>query len=394
MIIRYNKSHLICILLLLPFLEPLLFKYDQYAIIDYCYSIAKLISFFIILFATFLHKVKINKIICLIFLYEFILGLSTIYNQGDFISYCGPAVNVLGLSLITNYYFPKIKLNYIKCLYIILFVLVLINAVFIIIKPTGFIPLRFSTDAIKGFLGIENRYVFFLLPLIFYASLYSIIKHKKLNNIFYISAFISLFSIIKTWSVGAMLGMILLILFLIIFIAKDKKSIIRNLDFKYYFLVIVFLNISIVLFHIQDLFASFIVKYLHKDITLTARTLVWPVAIKLIQKNFAFGIGIQYSNYLKNNLLGVQHPHNLFLSILLTSGFVGFIVYIMIFLTIDKNTKNLHNKRVKFIFNISIFILLFMSLADTIDTGLFFTMYIVAAMYQRVMEKDQIEGDI
>ena len=142
------------------------------------------------------------------------------------------------------------------------------------------------------------------------------------------------------------------------------------------------------MFFIYHYNSEYFVNYLHKDVTLSARTIVWSIAINLFKKNFIVGIGIQSADYLKSILYGVSHPHNLFLSILLTSGIIGFIIYMIIFFMINKNTRNIQNKRVKFIINTSIFVLLFMGLADTIDTGLFFTFYIIAIMYQNIMEQN------
>ncbi len=385
--IKYNKNNLICCLLIIPFIEPLLFKYEPYTIVDKFYTIAKIISFLTIVFITIVKKVKIHKVVYVIGIYEFILGLSTLLNHGNIVQYCGPAVNVLGLTLIVNYYFPKIKLDFIKEMYLILFVLVLINTFCVVFFPNGLVK-QYALIAPVNFLGIENRYVFFMLPLLFYAAIYSILKYKKFNWVFYFVAFIILFTLIKVWSVGAMLGMLLLIILMLLVSAGDKKNFIKKIDFKYYFLFIVFLNIALVVFNAHKLIEPFIVNVLHKDITLSGRTLIWANAIELFKKHFLFGVGEQPKSYFRGLFYGAAHPHNLFLSILLFSGVLGFIMYLILFYMINKSNKKIKNFRIKFIINISLLTLLFMALADTIDTGLIFTMYLVAILYPDVMEKE------
>lgn len=387
--IKFNKSNVLCFLLLVPFIEPLLFKYGAYTTIDKFYTIAKLISFFIILFITIYRKTKINKAVYIICLYEFVLGISTILNNGNIIQYCGPAINVISLTLITNYYFPKIKLDYIKNLCIILLLLVIINTIFMIFVPKGFIAPKYPTDAVVHFLGIENRFVFFMLPLMFYSAIYSIQKYKRFNLLFYFIVFVILFSLTKTWSVGAMLGMILLTFLMIVFSKENKGSVIKNLDFKYYFIIIIILNVSLVFFNVQKLFEPFIVNVLHKDVTLTGRTLIWHNAIEIIKKHFIIGIGSQPVSYFKGLFLANQHPHNLFLSILLVSGIIGFVLYLILFFLIDKSNVKIEKTNIKFIINISLFALLFMSLVDTIDTGLIFTMYMTVILYPEVFDKKE-----
>ncbi len=389
MSIKFNKNCVICFLLVIFYFEPLLFKYEPYVFIDNIYSVLKIIAFILILLFTLCSNTKITKGAFIIILYELFLGLTTIINGGDIVKYCGPALNVISLTLITNYYFPKLKHNYIKILYIILFILVLINTICVLIVPNGFIPPKTSMYALIGFLGIENRYVFFMLPLIFYSAIYSIYKHKKLNWLFYFASIMVLFTLIKAWSVGAMLGMILLIAAIILFSRSEKASFIKKLDFKYYLIFIILLNILLVVFHVQDLFSNFIMNVLHKDVTLSARTLIWDNAIDLFKGNFLIGVGVQPDAYFRRIFYGVTHTHNLFLNIMVTSGTIGLIIYFIMFGMIQKSNKKIKNVRIKFVINISLLVLLFLSLADTIDTGIIFTMYLIGIMYPNVLNTEE-----
>ena len=59
--IKINKNNLICFLLIVPFIEPFLFKENPYIYIDKIYSISKIISFLLILMFTIRENTKIYK---------------------------------------------------------------------------------------------------------------------------------------------------------------------------------------------------------------------------------------------------------------------------------------------------------------------------------------------
>ena len=197
-----NKNILMFIFLIIPFIEPLSFKDITW--LDDMYSILKVFSFFIIgiLYMLYLRRKEYNisKFIVLIF---------------------------------------------------ILFIFSIINIITMIFHD------EFNYKELYSFLGMDNRYIFFLLPLCVFMILYSICYNDKLTKFSYLIVFISLFQVVYAWSVGAMITLILLIGYVLIF---DYLKRMRDISLKTYFIIILIFNILLVFVQIQYYFEDFICK--------------------------------------------------------------------------------------------------------------------------------------
>lgn len=388
-----KTENLCCLFLIMPFVEPLLFKESGYYTIDTIYSIFKIISTFIALILNLkqqsFKKFNLNKAFVYLAIFEGIIGLSTILYSGDVVKYCGPVVNVLGLSLLTIYYYPRLKENYFKQFINLLIILAIINGMSVILFPNGITQNAAWTKVY--FLGIDNRFVFFYLPLVFFVSIYELERKSKLTFLWYFVCGITLLPLLYLWSVGAIIGLLILIGSIFLF-SKSKK--IAKINFNKFFIIILLLNVLIVFLNIQNYFADFLVNVLKKDITLSGRTFLWEEAIELIKKYPLIGCGVQSNEVLSRFFYGgVTHPHNLFLTYLINGGIVGMIFYLLFIKLFINNTKKIMNLKIKFVLNITIFTIFLLSLADTLDIGLMYVIFIIGIMYSEV-EKDEKSRDI
>lgn len=378
--LKINVNYLICFLMCAIFSEPLLFKEPKYTSIDQIFTILKIVCFAMLSFYIISRK-RYNKSMLIVIAFELTIFLSTIVHSGNLIKFFGPAVNTIGFTLIVSYYFPRIKINFVKIMYHVLVTFNLINFASVMLFPDGII--LNSVWSKVYFLGIENRFVFYMIPMIFYGGVYSLYNNNKLSVGWYINLGISIFTLIRIWSVGAMIG---IIIFATLIVCFSKVKSINKIDFKYYLIIIIVLNVLLVFFSVQSIFSDFIVNTLQKDITLSGRTLIWDNAKEVIRDNWFIGIGVQPDAYLKSIFYGVVHTHNLALNILIQSGFLGLFIFLRLLLYIDTNSKKIQNSRIKFFMNATIFTILLMSLVDTIDIGLIFSMYLVNIMYSEVLE--------
>ena len=123
-------------ILILPFFEPLLFKEVGFEMIDNIYSILKIISFLYVS-CIYLYRKKYNTLFINILVLEIIIFISTIIHNGDVIKFIGPCVSILCMTMLTDYYFKKMKNTFLKINYFILYCLMIINLVTIISNPYG-----------------------------------------------------------------------------------------------------------------------------------------------------------------------------------------------------------------------------------------------------------------
>lgn len=384
---KFKLNNIKFFLLLFPFVEPLIFKEPGYELIDRLYTILKLLTFGFIIINYLLYKKKItnNKVSIytfLVILLELLIGFSTLYSNGEISRYFGPAISIIAFVLLTEIYFFELKLDFIKIVYFYLFILMIINIISILIWPTGIFVNKGGNSVY--FLGIDNRFVFFYIPLIYFSIVYSLKKYNKLNFFVYLTIFLCLGSTIYLWSVGAFLG-----LFIIFFsvLLQNKFKLIRKVKMKYFIIAIIIINILVVFFQIQNHFEDFIINVLKKDLTFTGRTYIWKNSLSLIKIHPIIGFGIQPIVLLQSYYYGVAHTHNMFLNYLTISGCIGLILYLFILFYISKKSNLIKDERVRILSCFVVFTILFLSIGDTLDAGIFFMIYACIYYYTEVLEK-------
>ena len=360
---KKNKL-LLFIILILPYMEPLSFK--EIYVIDTIYSILK-ISFFCIIFLLYASYIrrngyKISSFIIIVFLFQFELYFSTFLNNGSYSSLFGQTISILATVMLLDIYIKSndIKIA-LKAMIIILFTFAIINTIDLLLTP----KLNIENQSFNTFLGMDNRYVFFLLPLCTFSIVYSILQYNTI--------ILSIFQLLYTWSVSAMTSMIILLLFAAIF---SKMNIFKKINLKTYLIIIVVLNILLVFFQVQYYFEDFVVNVLHKDLALSGRVYTWNLGIEKWKDNMLFGIGGRTVSFLQDIYYGTNaHAHNLFLNILVNGGIVLLAILFILYFEIDKKLKICENKQISSILSFSIFLILFLSLTDTYDIFLVFIIY-------------------
>lgn len=380
--IRINSiNNIIYATLLIPYLEPLLFKEEPYEGIDTVFTILKIVGLVVIIlfFLKYnLHRQKLSTCSVLIILLELVILFSTVINNGDFVKYLGPAVSVISLTLLTEVFFKKIKIDFLRISRNILAILMFFNVVLQIIYPNGILPEI-------NFLGIDNRLVFYYIPLIFFAVLYDFYTIEKMSFFTYLITAISLWSTIKLWAVGGFLGLIVMT-FSILF--AEKIQIFKKITMKQLISFDIIINIAVVFLQIQKYFENLIVNILQKDLTLTGRTYLWDWAIVSIKKYPILGFGIQSNSYMMHLYHWVVHPHNMFLNYLTTSGIIGMLIYLLILFKTASSTKKIEKSKIITFSNFTVFVILFLSVADTLDSAVFYMIYMVINLLGVVMQGD------
>lgn len=106
-----------------------------------------------------------------------------------------------------------------------------------------------------------------------------------------------------------------------------------------FFLLIVIGNIQV--------FSYIIVKLLHRDLTLTARTVIWNITLEKISQKPILGNGYvtgkQFESMLPS-IIGVN-AHNTYLMVIYMGGFIMFFFFVLVYISAQKMCDNYLNLR-------------------------------------------------
>ncbi len=372
----------IVIFILIIYFEPQLFKEDCYSIlpkIDNVFKILKLIGFVIISIIYFCDnlykdgKIKISKLLLCVIIFQLLGLISTCVNSGSVSRFVGPAITTIVMIMIAEWLIEKeILFDALKKINIYFRMCFIINVISIIL--VDYFKILPGQDIY--FLGIDNRWIFTYLPWITFEFMIAINENNK-KKAFKYFIFAEL-TLVYKWSISAM---ICSLLWIIVFIKANKLN---KYAIQTYFLTL-FLNISIVVFKIQNHFKFLLQNILHKSLTLSGRIFLWDKVLRDLETHPFIGWGMQSIEFDKNyfftstdyklDFLAASHAHNSYMTVLYRYGICGLLLYIMIWiLSIKKLKQNRNHPLAKVIF-ISFLITMLLSIFDTIDcSGLYFIM--------------------
>lgn len=350
-------NNLCLLFIIIPFFKPDIIV--SYPALNFLFTIWQLVSFAYI-FTIYFQKPKISKLIVIFIIYYGILLLSTLKNNGNILKWITNFTLNLGIIMIIEKYININKKKIFGILTIIFYVLTIGNTISFIVFPQGLAKTEYLNTAIY-MLGIDNRFAFTYIPGLCIIGIYDLLKNGKITKITIIYFIITFGTLLYFWSAGALFAESLFIIYYIFIYKLNIK-----IKPKIYFYIAVISFVLLVFFRIQNVFAFLIVDILHKDLTLSDRTVIWDNAIEIIQQNKLLGIGIRESNDMTNKI-SAYHSHCDFLNILLQSGIIGLGVYWFLLYNSFARLNRFKNNKITQLISFSIGIMLIMLLVDTFD---------------------------
>jgi O-antigen ligase len=294
---------------------------------------------FLIVDAYFIKKSQISRFLILTLIYYACLAVSTFVNHGSYSRLAMYIIvgitSVIIAEYVINYHFRYSA----KLLKFIVWSFTIINIFCLIFIPEGIL----STGNLHKpiwFLGQATRFVFFYMPCLLMIFLYDCKYKGEIMPSTYALSFICLLTLISKMAIGGFVGLLLFLPFFVVY--KRKKNIIV----KPFSLLVIQLVIFfwITYFDFVDRFTYLIVNIMHKDSTLSSRTLIWNVAKKSLEGQELLGLGIM-SNEAMKYAFGFVHIHNQFLQIIFNGGIIGLLAFLAmcfyVALNCRKHTDNL-----------------------------------------------------
>lgn len=197
------------------------------------------------------------------------------------------------------------------------------------------------------FFGNYNSFINYFFP--FIIIIYYLTEEKKANiKILFLFGLLIIYGTYYfARSLTSILVLSILIIYLLLFNTKKTQKIF-NLNTYIFLIFLLFFGFVISRLG-ENLFSKLLVLF-NKDITLNGRTEIWNNAVTNILKNPVWGYGV----YTSESRV-VAHSHNLILEILFRTGFVGGVLYFILWGKIGVNIKNNGDDKIKGFLSIAFF---------------------------------------
>lgn len=243
--------------------------------------------------------------------------------------------------------------------------LALINLLTILLFPSGLYQGALYSDI--WFLGYKTQMYVYLLPWCLISAYLEVVKKGKMSYLSYTSILLSAGSLWLANSTAAMVSILLVGAMYLLFMHQKRILGERAERFFYNFfrpkiVISTVLIVTGMVMMIQKIpfVAYFVETFLNKDATLTTRTGIWSRLIEKVMQKPLFGYGLlkaeQYTVYAKNSY--ATNAHNTLLSILITVGIVGLILYLwMVFVCMERKNKTYQLQELVFVAGIVSFLI-------------------------------------
>lgn len=233
------------------------------------------------------------------------------------------------------------------------------------------------------FLGINNRFSFYLVPASAIAAFSSWTKQGKLSLNFWIITVIGALSLMMKDSMTGLVA--LLFTGILLITGLVGKKIMEKFSFFHFLTGYSIVWVVLVIVNNTKVFQNFIVNVLQRDLTLSGRTNIWNATIEKISERPWLGYGIN-----ERVLLTAQSfvAHNTVLQIILESGIIGFSIFMTIFLIVGTILYKNHNVLISYIITVGIFGILVGGLTEAYPLNFLFLLMVLGYNMNKLVSVD------
>ncbi|MGN0600662.1 MAG: O-antigen ligase family protein [Oscillospiraceae bacterium] len=325
------------------------------------------VSFGIILYC-FLKKQKWSSTSAIWLLYTVVLISSCLLNRISPFFAVLYGVRVLAFIIINEYFIKCGKLELLKVSRSFMTVLIFLTT-----------AQQFIDQSFYGMTGGGNYETFFISDNYlgyFYTAYISlcvmldILDHNKITAWTYFVSIICLMSIIRSWAVKSIIGLVILLIYMIFIFGKRISEFFSQKKLTVVYIVV---YVFVVFVGLKGDLISGILEKFGRDTSLSGRYYIWESTINNIKRSPIYGYGVDSTGLMPINEFykGVLiSSHNMFMEVVIQTGFVGLIIYLMFLSSslvkgskiITKNSKNVHYSYLFLVF--TVFIIFIMGIAS------------------------------
>lgn len=376
--LKIRKSELITFLLLLPLYRPPYLATAKFAFLNAFFVYGKVLSFtvaILIFFSKIQTKLKKKRSFEIstylaFFVWLFVCGIAN-QNMSEVGSAFLPVITVIILFLS---YLDEDVTKVLNPLGFILYIYVLINFATVLLFPQGLYSDSVNEMSTRieysWFLGYRNPQVRILLPAVSISFISDIVKYGRVKVKSLLLLIVSLITIVLIKSSTALIGFSV---FILIYIVRMKWNIrVKPIWFLIYNAVFF---VGIVILRLQNLFGFVIVDVLHKDLTFTGRTYIWDQALLRILKNPLLGNGA--TEFPIGSNFVATHPHNFMLYLLVKSGLIGFLLFVVSAVICAKKLEKYQDSKIAQILIMEFCGFFSMTVTESMTEAIFFWLIII-----------------
>lgn len=329
-----NKRNAILTILLIPFFKPA--GVVNYQIINFVFKFLKLnslcwIGYMMLTTGLLRHKIKMNSGIVGLVIFWIIYISNNIVNRVHDSDIINNALSSLFLIWLIIYESKKGNFkNILIALTGIFKTWIWIQFISVILTTNGVHLFGTLVGDYLYFLGTDNYSSFMLLPMlgiVLFSHQYCTCL-EKISKKAYI--YVILYTLINLYTksyTAFISGSIVLTLFLIY---NMKRNLLKIFSVKKLLCGILLFVLLVVVFDIPKYFSFILVDILHKGISLSTRTYIWDATLQHIKERPILGFGSTTAEQVKSFFFyGTTHAHNIFLDLMIRTGIIGTISYII-----------------------------------------------------------------
>ena len=304
------------------------------------------ISLALLLIMLLKRKKEFSSIYKLLWVWWGIIFLSSIINHDDLVYFISLQSRTILVCTLLEYYHRNQKkfIAFLSTWQIILLLLCIVDIATIILFPNGL----YTGDQYTAvwLLGYKTARLVYNIPLAILTCYLSIKKYGKIRILDLVIVFLCAISSFMVEATGASIAILLFVL--IVYLTKalgEKRLFMAFLQklFDYKIVTIVYASITALTILGSPLIVYISENFLEKSATLSHRTEIWMRCLQFFVRKPILGMGYlttdQYSQTVTLIRLGTN-AHNMVLSILLTSGVIGLILYFFMFRLSWKSIEN------------------------------------------------------
>lgn len=321
-------DYLLCIVLLIPFLEPrgiseTLTYRGTLSVINSLFFYAQIAVLLLMSILVLLRR-KCSAITIWIVVYYAYMFADCVLLGTDTSEAETYLISVMGFLLVLEFYIQRDISVFIRTFVWLVGGIVFLNAILVLLYPNGmYINTRGDTG--NWLLGYYNAHFFTVLP---WCILFLTTSTKKHGKLTWLAVLVVAALTACLYMAGSKTSTVSMVVFLLALTLSMKVGKIHLPNISIIVAISALLSYLMIAFHIQDYFADFILNVLHRDVSLTGRTMIWTMAMNSIRSSPIIGNGSRVYE-LNNGMWTTTQAHNTFLNILVNGGIVGFILFML-----------------------------------------------------------------
>ncbi|WP_367924251.1 O-antigen ligase family protein [uncultured Ruthenibacterium sp.] len=375
-------STIFIFLLLFPHFKPRYF--DEVAVLDLSFNFLRVLSAGAILVLYFTRR-KINLPVLVLLIWKGWLLLTTLFNLdrgADIYTFLIRTVPDVAVFLLCSYMVVNLP-NLIRALMMLGEMLIYSNLVTILLFPDGL----YHTDRFfqNWLLGYRNQFfssflVFGLAAFLYYRYVGGWVRPAMLLAAIYAS----LLLVDSATSIFAISVFLFLSLVTMRFGVKMFNSVVLTCCNMIAFFLLV-------IFRILDMFSFIIVDMLHRNTTLTGRTILWDGLYDIIGRQPIIGYGVMGGDQTSEllNQTWATHAHNLLLQCLLEGGIVALVLFVVFNVLLIKKLYQYRGLKSAQLLSLAIFVYYIACLTEVYTVPGIYIIYAIAFAVDRIAAQEE-----